>query len=59
MQAAAFAHLVEGSDAQGVRPDLLAPMRALIDQRVAAGHSDEDLAGPVELLRSPGPGGRA
>lgn len=36
---------------QGVRADLLAPLKALMEQRVARGHGDEDMSGLVEELR--------
>jgi 3-hydroxyisobutyrate dehydrogenase-like beta-hydroxyacid dehydrogenase len=53
MQAAGFANLTRAGREQGVEVNLLAPIQALIERRVAEGHGDEDLAGLIELLRSP------
>jgi len=45
--------LVEASTAAGLRPDLLLPIKAYLEKRVADGHGDEALAGMVEVIRSP------
>ncbi|HZG06326.1 MAG TPA: NAD(P)-binding domain-containing protein [Streptomyces sp.] len=60
MQAAAFDNFLRAGEEQGVRPDLIVPLKALMDRRVADGHGDEDLAGIVELLtaRPARPAGR-
>jgi 3-hydroxyisobutyrate dehydrogenase-like beta-hydroxyacid dehydrogenase len=50
MQAAGFVNLIDASQAQGVDPGLLVPMRELLDRAVAEGHGDEDLAATVRLL---------
>ncbi|WP_433010034.1 NAD(P)-dependent oxidoreductase [Kribbella sp. CA-294648] len=50
MQAAAFGNLVDASEAQGVDPMVLLPMRTLLKRAVAEGHGDEDVAGIVGLL---------
>jgi hypothetical protein len=50
MQAAAFDNLVDASEAQGVDPMVLLPMRTLLKRAVAEGHGDEDVAGIVGLL---------
>jgi 3-hydroxyisobutyrate dehydrogenase-like beta-hydroxyacid dehydrogenase len=43
--------LVRAFEEQGVKPDLLLPMKAIIDQRVARGHGAEGLQGLIEELR--------
>lgn len=50
MQAAAFVNFVDASQAQGVDPMVLLPIRTLLDRAVAEGHGDEDLAVLVRLL---------
>lgn len=45
------ANLVRAFEEQGVKPDLLLPMKAIIDQRVARGHGAEGLQGLIEELR--------
>jgi 3-hydroxyisobutyrate dehydrogenase-like beta-hydroxyacid dehydrogenase len=50
MQAAAFVNFVDASEAQGVDPMVLLPIRALLDRAVAEGHGDKDLAVLVRLL---------
>lgn len=52
MQAAGV-KLTDASREHGVRPDLVAPIEALIEEGVAAGHGDEDLSALVDLLRQP------
>jgi 3-hydroxyisobutyrate dehydrogenase-like beta-hydroxyacid dehydrogenase len=52
MQAAAYGHLLEAAEEQGVSPELLAPLGPLMTRRVADGHGHEDLSGLVELLRT-------
>ena len=51
MQAAAFGHLVQTSVDQGIRADLMLPLQALVERRVADGHGDDDFSGIIELLR--------
>ncbi|MGW2364198.1 NAD(P)-dependent oxidoreductase [Streptomyces sp. NPDC001667] len=51
MQAAAFANLLETAEAQGLSPELLAPLGSLMSRRVADGHGREDVSGVVELLK--------
>jgi 3-hydroxyisobutyrate dehydrogenase-like beta-hydroxyacid dehydrogenase len=50
MQAAAFGNFIDASEAQGVDPMMLLPMRALLERAVTEGHGDEDLAVLVRLL---------
>jgi 3-hydroxyisobutyrate dehydrogenase-like beta-hydroxyacid dehydrogenase len=45
------ANLVRAFEEQGVKPDLLLPMKAIIDQRVARGHGAEGLQALIEELR--------
>lgn len=50
MQAAGV-KLTDVAVEHGVRPDLMAPIEALVDEGVAAGHGDEDLSALVDLLK--------
>jgi 3-hydroxyisobutyrate dehydrogenase-like beta-hydroxyacid dehydrogenase len=50
MQAVAYANITQASKDQGIAVDLLAPLQALIDQRVADGHRDDDMSGVIELI---------
>ncbi|MDF2709354.1 MAG: hypothetical protein K0R62_5006 [Nonomuraea muscovyensis] len=47
----ALANLETTFREQGVRPDLLLPLKAIVDRRVAGGHGAEDLSALVEELR--------
>ncbi|MFI1393989.1 NAD(P)-dependent oxidoreductase [Streptomyces sp. NPDC020681] len=49
----AIAHLVSASRSQGVSPDLLLPVQALIERRVARGHGSDSLSSLIEELRKP------
>jgi 3-hydroxyisobutyrate dehydrogenase-like beta-hydroxyacid dehydrogenase len=53
MQATAFPNLIQVSRDQGVRPDLMVGMQALLDRALSAGHGDADLTVLVELLTAP------
>lgn len=44
-------NLLRAFEEQGVKPDLLLPMRDILDRRVAAGHGAQGLAGLIEELR--------
>jgi 3-hydroxyisobutyrate dehydrogenase-like beta-hydroxyacid dehydrogenase len=48
---AAVALIIEASRAEGVRGDLLAPMQALLDRRVAQGRGAEGLPSLIDLVR--------
>ncbi|MGK5531306.1 NAD(P)-dependent oxidoreductase [Streptomyces sp. URMC 129] len=50
MQSVGYVNLIEGSRAQGLRTDLIEPMRNLIDRAVAEGKGGEDLQGLVPLI---------
>jgi 3-hydroxyisobutyrate dehydrogenase-like beta-hydroxyacid dehydrogenase len=52
MQATAFVNFIDASQAQGVDPTVLLPIRTLLDRAVAEGHGDEDMAVLVRLLAS-------
>jgi 3-hydroxyisobutyrate dehydrogenase-like beta-hydroxyacid dehydrogenase len=54
MQTAGYPNLVRASRDQGVAVELIAPMQALMERRVADGHGDEDIAGLIELIRKSG-----
>lgn len=58
MQAAAYANLDLVAAEQGVSPELLAPLGALMRRRVADGHGRDDLASVVELLTTDQEAGR-
>ncbi|GAA4041246.1 NAD(P)-dependent oxidoreductase [Streptomyces shaanxiensis] len=49
----AIAHLVSASHSQGVSPELLLPVQALIERRVARGHGSDSLSSLIEELRDP------
>jgi 3-hydroxyisobutyrate dehydrogenase-like beta-hydroxyacid dehydrogenase len=51
MQAAAYPNLVDTATGQGVSPELLVPLQALLDQQVADGFGAEGLGGLVRILR--------
>ncbi|MBV2155284.1 NAD(P)-binding domain-containing protein [Kitasatospora sp. SUK 42] len=51
---AAIDHLVHATEAQGVSTAVPAPIKELIDRRVAQGHGTHSLASLVELLKKPG-----
>lgn len=51
MQAAGYVNLITGSEQQGLSPELVAPLRSLMERRVADGHGHEDIAGVIELLK--------
>jgi 3-hydroxyisobutyrate dehydrogenase-like beta-hydroxyacid dehydrogenase len=51
MQAAAYGNLLQVAEDQGLSSELLAPLRPLMDRRVADGHGHEDLTGVIELLK--------
>ncbi|WP_059010231.1 NAD(P)-dependent oxidoreductase [Streptomyces specialis] len=50
MQSAGYVNLIEASRAQGLRTELIEPMRNLIDRAVAEGKGGEDLPGLITLL---------
>ncbi|GAA0948229.1 NAD(P)-binding domain-containing protein [Pseudonocardia zijingensis] len=50
MQAAAYHNLIDAAHEQGVSPELLAPLHALMLRRTAEGHGHEDTVGLIELL---------
>ncbi|WP_328329372.1 NAD(P)-binding domain-containing protein [Kribbella sp. NBC_00382] len=50
MQAGAFGNFIDASEAQGVDPLLLRPIRSLLDRAIVEGHGDEGLAVLVRLL---------
>jgi 3-hydroxyisobutyrate dehydrogenase-like beta-hydroxyacid dehydrogenase len=50
MQATGVASLIEASRAQGITPDLILPVKRLMDEAVAAGHGDSDVAALVRVM---------
>lgn len=53
LNAVGLGKMVEASKAAGIRPDLMLPIKAYLEKRVADGHGDEALAGMFEVIRSP------
>lgn len=53
MNRVAVANLVQASVQQGVSAEVTAPLRALLDRRVADGHGNDSFASLYELLRWP------
>ncbi|HEY4418663.1 MAG TPA: NAD(P)-dependent oxidoreductase, partial [Pseudonocardia sp.] len=53
MQASGYVHLVDVAKAQGVGTELLTPLAALMDRRVADGHGQDDIASVIEALVEP------
>jgi 3-hydroxyisobutyrate dehydrogenase-like beta-hydroxyacid dehydrogenase len=53
MQASGYVHLVDVAKAQGVSTELLAPLAALMERRVADGHGQDDIASVIEALVEP------
>ncbi|HEY8470987.1 MAG TPA: NAD(P)-binding domain-containing protein [Longimicrobiales bacterium] len=51
IQAVALANIVEASRSQGIRADLMLPIQALVERRVAKGGGGEDIARVVEEVR--------
>jgi 3-hydroxyisobutyrate dehydrogenase-like beta-hydroxyacid dehydrogenase len=47
------AHIVNASEELGIRADVLRPIQALIDRRVAEGHGRDGLASLIEAVRRP------
>jgi 3-hydroxyisobutyrate dehydrogenase-like beta-hydroxyacid dehydrogenase len=47
------AHIVHASEELGIRADVLRPIQALIERRVAEGHGRDGLASLIEVLRRP------
>jgi 3-hydroxyisobutyrate dehydrogenase-like beta-hydroxyacid dehydrogenase len=50
---AGIAHIIHASQDLGIPADVLRPMQALIDRRVAEGHGTDGLASLIEVLRRP------
>lgn len=54
MQAVAVANIIEASEAQGVRAELMEPIQELIERRVARTGGMENLSAVVEKMRGYG-----
>jgi len=50
---AGIAHIVHASEAHGISAEVLRPIQALIDRRVAEGHGSDGLPSLIEVLRRP------
>ena len=53
MQASGYVHLVDVAKAQGVSTELLTPLAALMERRVADGRGQDDIASVMEALVEP------
>ncbi|GAA1200751.1 NAD(P)-dependent oxidoreductase [Pseudonocardia alaniniphila] len=53
MQASSYGHLVDVAEAQGVSTELITPLAALMDRRVADGHGQDGIASVIEALVEP------
>ncbi|MBO4161883.1 NAD(P)-dependent oxidoreductase [Micromonospora antibiotica] len=53
LNAAGLAKLVEASRGQGIRPDVMVPIRDMLRERAGSGHGDEALASMIEVIRRP------
>ncbi|MEU1755206.1 NAD(P)-binding domain-containing protein [Micromonospora matsumotoense] len=53
LNAAGLATMVEASRSQGIRPDVMVPIRDILRERAADGHGDEALASMIEVIRTP------
>lgn len=53
MQQVGFRNIRQASKDQGISTDLLDPIQALMDQRVAAGFPDDDFSAVTELFKIP------
>ncbi|WP_431974819.1 NAD(P)-dependent oxidoreductase [Micromonospora haikouensis] len=51
LNALGLAKLVRASRSQGIRPDVMVPIRDLLRERAEGGHGDEALAGMIEVIR--------
>jgi 3-hydroxyisobutyrate dehydrogenase-like beta-hydroxyacid dehydrogenase len=50
---AAIAHLISASEAQGIGAEVMLPIQALMDRRIAEGHGADSLASLIEVLKRP------
>ena len=48
---AAIAHLIHASEAQGIGAEVMLPIQALMDRRVAEGHGADSLASLIEVIK--------
>lgn len=53
LNAAGLATMVAASRGQGIRPDVMIPIRDILQERAASGHGDEALASMIEVIRTP------
>ncbi|SFE93572.1 3-hydroxyisobutyrate dehydrogenase [Actinoplanes philippinensis] len=51
LNATGLVKMVEASEGQGIRPDLMVPIRDLLAERAASGHGDEALASLIEVIK--------
>lgn len=56
-EAAGIAHIIEASQARGVRTDVLDAVKRLADKAIDAGHGDDSFARVVEVISSKGKNG--
>jgi 3-hydroxyisobutyrate dehydrogenase-like beta-hydroxyacid dehydrogenase len=53
LSAMGLAKMVKASKAQGIRPDLMLPIKNFLEKRVADGYGADALASMVEVIRNP------
>ncbi|MFI2666409.1 NAD(P)-dependent oxidoreductase [Micromonospora carbonacea] len=51
LNALGLAKMVQASESQGIRPDVMVPIRDLLRERAEDGHGDEALASMIEVIR--------
>lgn len=53
MQTTAFVNIIETSQKQGIRVDLMAPVQLLMNQTIQRGHGQADFSSLIEVIRQP------
>ncbi|SCF47153.1 3-hydroxyisobutyrate dehydrogenase [Micromonospora matsumotoense] len=53
LNAVGLAKMVEASKGQGIRPDVMIPIRDILQERATSGHGDEALASMIEVIKKP------
>lgn len=53
LNAAGLVKMIKASEAQGIRPDLMVPIKDFLAKRVADGHGADALASMIEVIRNP------
>ncbi|MFE2571825.1 NAD(P)-dependent oxidoreductase [Streptomyces mirabilis] len=53
LNAVGLAKMIKASETQGIRPDLMVPVKDFLEKRVADGHGADALASMIEVIRNP------